>query len=166
MRRMMYPGSFDPVTRGHLDIITRASALCDELIVAVLHNPDKRGAIAPERRAALLQKACAHLKNVRVVVRGGLTVGCAKEFGADCLVRGVRPLGDFETEFGMAQVNRMLGGVETLLMTTGEAYAGISSSIVRQIAAFGGDIDSLVPEGLAQDIRAALSAPDGKKEEP
>lgn len=163
MRRMMYPGSFDPVTRGHLDIITRASALCGELIVAVLHNPDKRGAISVKARVALLQKACAHLPNVRVVARGGLTVDCAKEFGADCLVRGVRPLGDFETEYGMAQVNRRLGGVETLLMTTGEAYAGISSSIVRQIAAFGGDIDSLVPEGLAGEIRAALSG--GEEEE-
>lgn len=159
----MYPGSFDPVTRGHLDIITRASALCGELIVAVLHNPDKRGAIPVKARVALLQKACAHLPNVRVVARGGLTVDCAKEFGADCLVRGVRPLGDFETEYGMAQVNRRLGGVETLLMTTGEAYAGISSSIVRQIAAFGGDIDSLVPEGLAGEIRAALSG--GEEEE-
>lgn len=163
MRRMMYPGSFDPVTRGHLDIITRASALCDELIVAVLHNPDKRGAIPVEKRVALLQRACAHLKNVRVVARSGLTVDCAKEFGADCLLRGVRPLGDFETEYSMAQVNRMLSGVETLLMTTSETCAGISSSIVRQIAAFGGDIDSLVPEGLAQDIRAALSG--GEEEE-
>lgn len=166
MRRMLYPGSFDPVTRGHLDIITRASALCDELIVAVLHNPDKRGAIPVKMRVALLESACAHLPNVRVAARGGLTVDCAKEFGADCLVRGVRPLGDFETEFAMAQVNRMIGGVETLLMTTGTAYAGISSSIVRQIAAFGGDIDSMVPEGLAQAVRAALSDPDGKEEEP
>ena len=166
MMRMMYPGSFDPVTRGHLDIITRASRMCDELIVAVLHNPDKRGAIPVKARVALLQKACAHLPNVRVAARGGLTVDCAKEFGADCLVRGMRPLGDFETEYSMAQVNRMLSGVETLLMTTSETCAGISSSIVRQIASFGGDIDSLVPEGLAQDIRAALSGRDGEEEEP
>ena len=163
MMRMMYPGSFDPVTRGHLDIITRASRMCDELIVAVLHNPDKRGAIAVDGRMRLLQKACAHLPNVRVVTHSGLTVDCAKAYGADCLLRGVRPLGDFESEYGMAQVNRMLGGVETLLMTTSETCAGISSSIVRQIAAFGGDIDSLVPEGLAQDIRAALSG--GEEEE-
>ena len=81
-------------------------------------------------------------------------------------MRGVRPLGDFETEYSMAQMNRMLGGVETLLMTTSETCAGISSSIVRQIAAFGGDIDSLVPEGLAQDIRAALSGRGGEEEEP
>lgn len=163
MMRMMYPGSFDPVTRGHLDIITRASALCDELIVAVMHNPDKRGALTVERRIALLEKACAHLKNVRVLAHGGLTVDCARENGVCCLVRGVRPLGDFETEYGMAQVNRMLGGVETIMMPTGEACAAISSSMVRQIASFGGDIDHLVPEGLAQEIRAALAG--GKEEE-
>lgn len=163
MMRMMYPGSFDPVTRGHLDIITRASALCDELIVAVMHNPDKRGALTVEQRIALLEKACAHLKNVRVLAHSGLTVDCAWENGACCLVRGVRPLGDFETEYGMAQVNRMLGGVETIMMPTSEACAAISSSIVRQIASFGGDIDHLVPEGLAQEICAALAG--GKEEE-
>ena len=162
MMRMLYPGSFDPVTRGHMEIITRASAMADEVIVAVLHNPDKHGALTVDKRVQLLQKACAHLPNVRVVAHGGLTVDCAKAYGATCLLRGVRPLGDFETEFGMAQVNRMLGGVETLLMTTSEACASISSSIVRQIASFSGDIDTLVPEGLAQEIRAALA---GDKEE-
>ncbi len=156
MIRMLYPGSFDPVTRGHLDVITRASRLCDELIVAVMHNPDKKGAFPAAERVRLLEKACAHLENVRVLAHGGLTVDCAKENGAACLVRGVRPLGDFETEYSMAQVNRMIGGVETLLMTTREEYASISSSIVRQIASFGGEIDNLVPEGLAQEIRAAL----------
>lgn len=165
MRRMMYPGSFDPVTRGHMDIITRASALCDELIVAVMHNPDKRGAFPAAQRVRLLEKACAHLPNVRVVAHSGLTVECARENGAQCLVRGVRPLGDFETEYGMAQVNRMLGGVETLMMTTSEACASISSSIVRQIASFGGDIDNLVPDGLAQEIRAALSGGNRKEED-
>lgn len=166
MMRMMYPGSFDPVTRGHLDIITRASAMCDELIVAVLHNPDKRGAIAVSGRVRLLEKACAHLDNVRIVTGSGLTVDCARAYGASCLVRGVRPLGDFESEYSMAQINRMLSGVETLLMTTSETCAGISSSIVRQIASFGGDIDGLVPEGLAQDIRAALAGAGGEEEEP
>lgn len=161
MMRMMYPGSFDPVTRGHMDIITRASRLCDELIVAVMHNPDKSGAFPVEERVRLLEKACAHLPNVRVTAHGGLTVDCARENGAACLVRGVRPLGDFESEYGMAQVNRMLGGVETLMMTTSEECASISSSIVRQIASFGGEIDNLVPEGLAQEIRAALSDGNG-----
>ena len=113
-----------------------------------------------------LTLACAGIPNVRVIAHGGLLVDCARENGVDAVIRGVRPLGDFDTEYQMAQVNRALGGVETLLMTTSETCAGISSSIVRQIASFGGDIDSLVPEGLAQDIRAALSGQDGEEEEP
>ena len=159
MRTALYPGSFDPVTKGHVDIIRRAARLCDTLIVAVMHNPDKRGAMDVQTRIRALSLACADIPNVRVIAHGGLLVECARETGADAVIRGVRPLGDFETEYSMAQMNRMLGGVETLLMTTSETCAGISSSIVRQITSFGGDIDSLVPEGLAQDIRAALSGP-------
>lgn len=157
MATLLYPGSFDPVTRGHMDIITRAAKLCDELVVAVMHNPEKRGAIEPDMRAALMKRACAGIPNVRVIKHGGLLIECAKEVGADAVVRGVRPLGDFESEYQMAQINRMLGGVETLLLATSEGCANISSSIVRQIAAFGGDIENLVPEGTAEDIRRALA---------
>jgi len=156
MRKLLYAGSFDPVTRGHMDIIRRAAALCDELIVAVMHNPDKRGALCVQDRICLLEKACACLANVHVIAHDGLLVECAAENGVTAVVRGVRPLGDFESEYQMAQVNRMLGGVETLLMTTCEQYASISSSIVRQIAGFGGEIEDLVPEEIAQEVRAAL----------
>lgn len=156
MMRMLYPGSFDPVTKGHMDIIRRAARFCDELVVAVMHNPDKRGAFPVEERVRLLRKACADMGNVRVMAHGGLMVDCAREQEVSCVVRGVRPLGDFEAEYGMAQVNRMIGGVETLLMPTTPEHADISSSIVRQIAMFGGEIDRFVPEGLAQEIRAAL----------
>ena len=162
MMRMLYPGSFDPVTRGHMDIIRRAARLCDELVVAVMHNPDKRGAFPVNERVRLLERACAGLGNVRVIAHGGLMVDCAKEQDVTCVVRGVRPLGDFEAEYGMAQVNRMIGGVETLLMATSPEHADISSSMVRQIAMFGGEIGSFVPEGLAQEIRAALTG-DGAK---
>lgn len=158
MHKLLYAGSFDPVTRGHMDIIARAAALCDELTVAVMHNPDKRGALPVSQRVRLLEKACAQLGNVRVIAHGGLLIECAKENGATAVVRGVRPLGDFESEYQMAQMNRMLGGVETLMMTTSEAYASVSSSIVRQIASFGGGIENLVPEGLAEEIGAALGA--------
>lgn len=156
--RMLYAGSFDPVTNGHMDIIERAARLCDELVVAVMHNPDKRGAFPVETRVHLLQRACAQLANVRVIAHGGLLVDCAKENGVSCVVRGLRPLGDFESEYQMAQVNRMLGGVETLMMPTSESLASISSSMVRQIAAFGGNIDSLVPACIAGEIREALAA--------
>ena len=156
MMRMLYPGSFDPVTKGHMDIICRTARLCDELVVAVMHNPDKQGAFPVAERVRLLEKACAGLSNVRIVAHGGLLVECASEQEVTCVVRGVRPLGDFDSEYQMAQVNRMLGGVETLMMTTSEDCASISSSIVRQIAAFGGDISGLVPQGTAEIIRAAL----------
>ncbi|MBR5561431.1 MAG: pantetheine-phosphate adenylyltransferase [Clostridia bacterium] len=156
MNKLLYAGSFDPVTRGHMDIITRASALCGELIVAVMHNPDKRGAMGVDDRVRLLEMACAGLDNVRVIAHGGLLVDCARENGVKAVVRGVRPLGDFDSEYQMAQVNRMLGGVETLLMTTSEGCASISSSIVRQIAGFGGPIAHLVPPGMEEEILAAL----------
>ena len=158
--RMLYAGSFDPVTNGHMDIIARAARLCGELVVAVMHNPDKRGAFPAEARVRLLEKACAHIPNVRVIAHGGLLVDCAREQNVTCVVRGVRPLGDFESEYQMAQVNRMLGGVETLMMPTTESLASVSSSIVRQIAGFGGNIDGLVPACIASEIREAL---DGKR---
>ena len=156
MRTLLYAGSFDPVTRGHVDVIERAAALCDTLVVAVMINPEKPGVIGRQERAALLRKACAHIANVRVIVHEGLLIDCARENGAEAVVRGLRPLGDFESEYQMARINRMLGGIETLMLTTSEDCAGISSSIVRQIAAFGGEIAPLVPEGLADEIRAAL----------
>ena len=161
MRRWLYPGSFDPATRGHLDIIRRASALCDELIVAVMHNPDKRGALDVPTRVRVLETACAPYPNVRVVAHGGLLIECARACGVTAVIRGVRPLGDFEAEYQMAQVNRMLGGVETLLMATSEELASISSSIVRQIAAFGGEIESLVPPGTCGIIQEALRRGEG-----
>ena len=156
MHKLLYPGSFDPVTRGHMDVIERASALCGELIVAVMHNPDKRGAMAVSDRVRLLEKACAHLSNVRVIAHGGLLVDCARENGVTAVVRGIRPLGDFESEYQMAQVNRMLGGVETLMMTTSESLASISSSVVRQILSFGGSVGHLVPPGLEEEIAEAI----------
>ena len=159
--KMLYAGSFDPVTNGHMDIISRAAGLCDELVVAVMHNPDKRGAFPVEQRVRLLEKACAQIPNVRVMAHGGLLVECARENGVKCVVRGVRPLGDFESEYQMAQVNRMLGGVETLMMPTSESLASVSSSIVRQIAGFGGNIDGLVPACIAKEIREALAGERG-----
>ena len=159
--RMLYAGSFDPVTNGHMDIIERTAHLCGELIVAVMHNPDKRGAFPVDARVRLLKKACAHIPNVRVIAHGGLLVDCAREQGVSCVVRGVRPLGDFESEYQMAQVNRMLGGVETLMMPTTESLASVSSSIVRQIAGFGGNIDGLVPACIAGEIREALAGERG-----
>ena len=138
MDTLLYAGSFDPVTRGHMDVIRRTAALCSQLVVAVMHNPEKHGFLSVPMRVELL-------------------VDCAHEVGAQAVIRGLRPLGDFESEYQMAQVNRKLGGVETLLITTSDDCASISSSIVRQVAAFGGDISPLVPEGTAGKILSALS---------
>ena len=153
--RMLYPGSFDPITNGHMDIITRASRMCEELVVAVMHNPDKKGFLPVQKRVELIEKACASLSNVRVIAHGGLLIECAAQEKADAVVRGLRPLGDFESEFQMAQINRMLGGVETLMLPTSPEVANISSSIVRQVAAFGGDIDAFVPADTAKAVRCA-----------
>ena len=146
MDTLLYAGSFDPVTRGHMDVIRRTAALCSQLVVAVMHNPEKHGFLSVPMRVELLETACRELPNVRVIAHG-----------AQAVIRGLRPLGDFESEYQMAQVNRKLGGVETLLITTSDDCASISSSIVRQVAAFGGDISPLVPEGTAGKILSALS---------
>ena len=104
----------------------------------------------------LLETACRDIPNVQVMAHGGLLITCAHEVGAQAVVRGLRPIGDFESEYQMAQINRQLGGVETLFLTTSDNCASISSSIVRQVAAFGGDITPMVPEGTAAEILAAL----------
>lgn len=157
MRKLLYAGSFDPVTVGHVDLIRRASALCDQLIVAVMINPDKRSVIPVEQRVDLICRACSQWTNVQIISHSGLLVECAKENGVDAVVRGLRPLGDFDSEFSMAQVNRMLSGIETLMLVADDMYSYVSSSIVRQIVAFGGDISALVPEGMAEEITDAVS---------
>ena len=157
MKRMLFPGSFDPVTLGHLDVIFRARKLCDELIVAVMHNPDKRGALDVYTRVELMRKACAAYPNVHVIAHDGLLVDCVHEVNADAVVRGLRPIGDFDVEYQMAQINRLIGGVETLFIPTSPQMANISSSIVRQVAEFGGNLGELVPQELIEDIQAALA---------
>lgn len=161
MRTMLFPGSFDPVTLGHLDVIDRAHRLCDELVVAVMHNPDKRGAIDVYTRVELMRKACAAYPNVRVIAHDGLLVDCAREVAADAVVRGLRPIGDFDVEYQMAQINRLVGGVETLLLPTSPQTANISSHIVRQLVQFGGSLEGLVPPQLIGDIQLALSCSQG-----
>lgn len=105
MDTLLYAGSFDPVTRGHMDVIRRTAALCSQLVVAVMHNPEKHGFLSVPMRVELLETACRELPNVRVIAHGGLLVDCAHEVGAQAVIRGLRPLGDFESEYQMAQVN-------------------------------------------------------------
>jgi pantetheine-phosphate adenylyltransferase len=146
VRRAVCPGSFDPVTNGHVDVITRAAALYDELVVAVLVNPGKAGLFTPDERMDLLREALAELPNVTVDSFEGLLVDYCRAHDVPVIVKGLRAVGDFEYELQMAQMNRELAGVETLFVPTAPQVGHLSSSLVKQIATFGGDVSSLVPK--------------------
>lgn len=157
-RICVFPGSFDPVTNGHLDLIRRGAAIFDELIVAVLHNPAKTGKFPVEKRMELLRKACADLPNVRVDASQGLLVNYLHRVGAKVILRGLRNTSDFEMEAQMAQLNReMSPETETLFLVTDPRYGSISSSGVREIGSFGGDITPFVPASIAQEVATILS---------
>ena len=147
MNIALYPGSFDPITVGHLDIIERAARLYDDVVVAVLHNPKKQGAFPVQTRLALIERACAHLPNVRAEFFEGLLVDYARQVGASVVLRGLRAVSDFEYEFQIATTNKRLAP---------DAY--ISSSGVREIATFGGDVSAFVPPCILNDVQAALDA--------
>lgn len=148
MRRAVCPGSFDPVTNGHVDVITRAAALYDELVVAVLVNPGKAGLFSVEERMELLHDAVADLPTVRVDSFQGLLVDYCKAHEIPVIVKGLRAVSDFEYELQMAQMNRELAGIETLFVPTAPQVGHLSSSLVKQIAQFGGDVSSLVPKAV------------------
>ncbi|MEM8639987.1 MAG: pantetheine-phosphate adenylyltransferase [Cyanobacteria bacterium P01_G01_bin.54] len=149
----LYPGSFDPITLGHLDIIERGSRLYDQVIVGVLYNLQKRPLFAVEHRIAQISQATRHLPNVKVDSFTGLTVEYAQACGATVLLRGLRVLSDFEKELQMAHTNKTLNtALETMFLATATEYSFLSSSVVKEIAQFGGPIDHLVPANVAQDI--------------
>lgn len=149
----VYPGSFDPITLGHLDIIERGSRLFDEIIVAVLCNPSKQPLFSVEKRRSQISRCTKHLSNVTVDSFNGLTVDYAKQKQATVLLRGLRVLSDFEKELQMAHTNQTLwDGVETVFLATAKEYSFLSSSIVKEIAKFGGNVDHLVPPSILADI--------------
>jgi pantetheine-phosphate adenylyltransferase len=149
----IYPGSFDPITLGHLDIIERGSRLFEQVIVAVLCNPSKQPLFSVEKRLEQIQISTAHLPNIQVDSFSGLTVEYAKLRQATVLLRGLRVLSDFEKELQMAHTNQTLwSGIETVFLATTKEYSFLSSSIVKEIARFGGPIDHLVPQNVAADI--------------
>lgn len=153
-RVCVYPGSFDPVTLGHLDIIERVSKLFAEIRVTVLDNPDKQKAFSVNERMAMLKKACVHLSNIQIDSFSGLLVDYMRKTSAGIIVRGLRSANDFETEFQMAQMNSQLSdSVESLFLMTSPDYAYISSGILKQIASFGGDISSFVPVSVLPEIK-------------
>ena len=154
MKSAIYPGSFDPVTYGHLDIIERASQVMDHLIVGVLNNNAKSPLFSVEERVKMLREVTAHLPNVEVQSFGGLLVDFAVQSNANVIVRGLRAITDFEYELQMSQTNRKIApNVDTIIFTTNLKYAYLSSSIVKEVAMYGGNIDEFVPPVIAGYIR-------------
>jgi pantetheine-phosphate adenylyltransferase len=149
MKRAVYPGSFDPITNGHLDIIERASKVFDELTVAILVNPDKKGLFEIDERVELIKKVIKPYKNVKVESFKGLLVDFMNERDIDVIVKGLRAVSDFEYEFKMALMNNKLDpSKETVFMMTNAKYSYLSSSAVKQVAKFGGCLKELVPDEL------------------
>lgn len=156
MRRCLCPGSFDPVTNGHLDVIERAASLFDEVVVAVLVNVSKKGLFSVDERIDMLEKTCAHLPSVRVESFEGLLVDFARERDIPAVVKGLRAVTDFDYELQMAQMNHRLTGLETLFVATNPDYSFLSSSLVKEVASYGGDVAGLVPDGVLQRLHERL----------
>ena len=152
----VYPGVFDPVTLGHLDIIRRGTAIFDRLLVAVAFNPDKQPLFTTAERTALLRGAVADLKNVAVDSYEGLTVQFVHRHGASVILRGLRQHSDFEYEYQLALTNRTIAGVETVFVMADEKVAYISSRLVREVTSLGGDVSQLVPPNVAKALRGKL----------
>ena len=157
MRRLVYPGSFDPVTNGHLDIVGRAARIADELIVAVLRNPNKTALFSVDERLEMLREVTKEHDNVRVAKFKGLIVDFCKANEVSAIVKGLRAVSDFDYELQMAQMNYNQAGVETLFMTTNPLYAFLSSSLVKEFAKYGGDVSSLVPEPVLDRLTVRLA---------
>jgi pantetheine-phosphate adenylyltransferase len=157
LRRLVYPGSFDPVTNGHLDIVGRAARIADELIVAVLRNPNKTALFSVDERLEMLREVTKEHDNVRVAKFKGLIVDFCKANDVSAIVKGLRAVSDFDYELQMAQMNYNQAGVETLFMTTNPLYAFLSSSLVKEFAKYGGDVSSLVPEPVLDRLTVRLA---------
>jgi len=156
VRKAVCPGSFDPVTNGHLDIIERASRLYDEVTVGVLVNRNKRGLFTLEERIALLAEVTAPLGNIRIEAFDGLLVDFCRDRDIPAIVKGLRAVSDFDYELQMAQMNHRLAGVETLFVATNPLYSFLSSSLIKEVAAFGGDVSGLVPDTVARRLAERL----------
>ena len=151
--KAIYPGSFDPVTFGHIDIIERAARICDELIVGVLQNKAKSPLFSVEERVTMLNEVTKNMKNVKIIPFEGLLIDFAKQMDAQVIVRGLRAITDFEYELQMSQTNRKLNSdVETLFLTTSLEYSYLSSTTVKEVASFQGDISQFVPAFVADEV--------------
>ena len=157
MRRAVCPGSFDPVTNGHVDIIRRASRLFDEVIVAVGTNVSKNRLFAPDERIGMMQRACADLPNVSVEGFAGLVTTFCAERDVTAIVKGLRAASDFDYELQMAQMNSSLADIETVFVPTSPEWSFLASSLVKEVAMFGGDVSGLVPDFVRERLATRLA---------
>ena len=151
------PGSYDPLTNGHLDVIQRAAALFDEVTVLVTHNPNKQWMFTPEERMRLIEECTAHLDNVRVDSWSKLLVDYTTERGIATLVKGLRSAMDYEYEVPMAQMNRRMSGVDTLFIEADPKYGHVSSTLMKEVVRYGGSVEGLVPAPVQKALRARLT---------
>lgn len=153
MKIAIYPGSFDPITNGHLDIIERASKMCDKLIVSVIYNPNKNPLFSLEERKKLVEESVKDYKNVSVDYFSGLLIDYAKQNQATAIIKGLRAISDFEYELQMALMNQKLcPSIETVFLMTTSEYSFLSSSLIKEVASFGGSINGLVPENVYKAV--------------
>tara|TARA_B100000700_G_C14646385_1_gene669859 strand:- start:104 stop:577 length:474 start_codon:yes stop_codon:yes gene_type:complete len=151
--KVLYPGSFDPLTFGHLDLIERANQLFTEVVVAVLRNPGKKATFDLNQRINQIKLSTSHLQNIEIISFEGLTVECAKKQNVSIILRGLRALSDFEYELQIAHTNRSLDSeFETIFLATEAHHSFLSSSVVKEVARFGGRVDHMVPKVVAQDL--------------
>ncbi len=157
MIKAIYPGTFDPITEGHLDIIKRASKIYDKLIVAIMNNKSKTCTFTNEERKAMIEKCVSDLNNVKVVIGEGLTVDLAKKNNCKIIVRGIRAVSDYESELALATANMTLNNeIETVFMVAKPELSFLSSSVAKEIASFNGDISSYIPAPIIKEVSAKL----------
>jgi pantetheine-phosphate adenylyltransferase len=157
---VLYPGSFDPFHNGHRELVETASFLFDEVVIAAMRNPQKGEPLfSLKDRQAMIEESLAHLDNVRVMHFAKLVVDVAKDIGADFIVKGLRAVVDFESEMAQAQVNLNVSGVHTVFLPSASASSAIASKYIREIARFGGDVSSMVPEPVARRLRKKFTQP-------
>lgn len=152
MTRVLFPGSFDPIHNGHMEIVETAARLFEEVIVAAVHNPQKTPLFELDERQAMLEECFAHLPNVRTTMFASLVVDLAKREGVDFIVKGLRAVSDFENELQMAQMNQAVSGVHTLFIPSASKHSFLASKLIRELARFGQQIDSMVPPPVAKRL--------------
>lgn len=159
MTSVLYPGSFDPLHNGHVEIVETASSLFDRVVVAAMRNPQKGEPLfGLDDRRAMIEESFAHLDNVEVTMFSSLVVDLARDLGIDFIVKGLRAVSDFESELQMAQMNHKISGVDTLFIPSASAHSFLASRLIREIARFGGDVSDMVPPPVAMRLKERLSS--------